>query len=308
MKKDLLSIFDLSAAEVWSIWALAGKLKSRGGVVDILHGKTLGMIFEKPSTRTFTSFAVAMYQLGGMPLMMDARNLQRKRGESIADTALTLSRYLDGIMIRAIHHEDVMEFAKHSQIPIISGLTDLEHPCQVLGDIFTLIEKRSIKGPEQLKKAKVVFVGDGNNMSNSWLAAAGLMGFHFVLARPKGYGPDAAILKKAQALAKVSGGRIEIVEDPLKAVKGADVIYTDVWISMGDEGEQDKRRKAFKPYQINQKLVGLAKKDVMVMHCLPAVRGEEITDAVMDGPNSVIFDEAENRLHIQKAILVYLLK
>ena len=308
MKKDLLSIFDLSAAEVWSIWALAGKLKTRGRVTDILHGKTLGMIFEKPSTRTFTSFAVAMYQLGGMPLMMDARNLQRKRGESIADTALTLSRYLDGIMIRAIHHEDVVEFARHSQIPIISGLTDLEHPCQVLGDIFTLIEKRGIKGPEQLKKAKVVFVGDGNNMSNSWVAAAGLMGFHFVLARPKGYGPNPDILKKAQALAKVSGGVIEIVEDPIKAVQGADVIYTDVWISMGDESEKDKRLKAFKPYQINQKLISNAKKDVMVMHCLPAVRGEEITDTVMDGPNSVIFDEAENRLHIQKAILMYLLK
>jgi ornithine carbamoyltransferase len=178
----------------------------------------------------------------------------------------------------------------------------------VLGDLFTLIEKRGIKNPEQLKKAKVVFVGDGNNMSNSWIAAAGLLGFHFVLARPRGYGPNPEILKKAQSLAKISGGEIEIVEDPLKAVKGADVIYTDVWISMGDEGEQDKRRKAFRPYQINQRLVGIAKKDVMVMHCLPAVRGEEITDQVMDGPSSVIFDEAENRLHIQKAILVYLLR
>lgn len=307
-KRDLLSIYDLSPKEAWAILATARRLKTGKRVRNLLPGKSLGLIFEKPSTRTTVSFAIAMYQLGGFPLILNAQNLQRKRGETIPDTARTLSRYLSGIMIRALHHTDVEELAKWASIPVINGLTDREHPCQVLGDILTIIEKKKIKDPKGLKKIKVVFVGDGNNVANSWIGAAVLFGFTFVLARPKGYGPNADLLSKALALAKRSGAKIEIVEDPHQAVKDADVIYTDVWTSMGDEGELENRKIVFQPYQVNLALVRHAKPSCMVMHCLPAIRGEEITADIMDSPDSVIFDEAENRLHIQKAILLTLLK
>lgn len=308
MVQKLVSVLDFSTKEIWQLLATAKKLKAKKNSPQLLKGKSLGLIFEKPSTRTTVSFAVAMYQLGGYPLILNAQNLQRKRGETIHDTACTLSRYLDGIMIRALHHTDVEELAKWSNIPVINGLTDKEHPCQVFGDILTIIEKKKIKTLQALKNIKVVFVGDGNNVSNSWIAAAAVLGFKFTLARPKNYGPDNNILEQSITIAKKTGAVIEIVENPEYAVKDADVIYTDVWTSMGSESELEKRKVIFKPYQINKNLLKNAKKDCLVMHCLPAIRGEEISAEVMDSPDSIIFDQAENRLHIQKAILVHLMK
>lgn len=308
MIKNLLSIYDLSPKVMNDLLLLALALKKGKKVNDTLAGKTLGLIFEKPSTRTTVSFAVAMYQLGGFPLILQSQNLQRQRGETLHDTALTLSRYLDGIVIRAFKHTDVAELARWSSVPVINGLTDLEHPCQVLGDMLTIMEAKSIKNSKDFKKVKIVFVGDGNNIANSLIGAAALLGSSFVLSGPEGYGPNQELLKKAKAVAKQTGANIEITSDLKKAVDGADVIYTDVWTSMGDENERSERLKAFKNYQVNAKLLKCAKKDCIVMHCLPAVRGEEISAEVMDGPSSVIFDQAENRLHIQKAVLVYLLK
>lgn len=307
MKRDLLSVFDLSAADIWSLLSLAVRLKSGTRTTDYLRGKTLGLIFEKPSTRTTVSFAVAMQQLGGFPLILNAQNLQRKRGETLHDTALTLSRYLDVIMIRAFHHKDVTELARWATIPVINGLTDTEHPCQVLGDLLTIMEHKKIRSRAALKKIKVVFAGDGNNMSQSWLAAAALMGFSFTLACPDGYGPDEALMKRVRQEAAASGAAITITRDVQAAVSGADAIYTDVWTSMGDEAEEKTRKRDFKPYQVNARLVQRAKPGCLVMHCLPAIRGEEVTADVLDGPQSVIFDQAENRLHIQKAVLLFLL-
>jgi ornithine carbamoyltransferase len=307
-KRDLLSLFDLSSEEIWSLLTLAIRVKSGARNTVFLRGKTLGLIFEKPSTRTTVSFAVAMHQLGGFPLILNAQNLQRKRGETIHDTALTLSRYLDVIMIRAFRHEDVVELARWATIPVVNGLTDREHPCQVLGDILTIMEHNNIRTRAALKKLKVVFAGDGNNMAQSWIAAASLLGFTFVLAGPDGYGPDADLLKQAKKEAISSGAKITITRDVDAAVAGADAIYTDVWTSMGDESEEKKRKKDFKPYQVNARLVAKAKRDCLVMHCMPAIRGEEVTADVVDGPQSVIFDQAENRLHIQKAVLLFLLK
>lgn len=308
MKKDLISIFDLTASEIWGLLKTASRLKKEKKPSRPLTGKSLGLIFEKPSTRTMVSFAVAMYQLGGFPLILNPQNLQRRRGETIKDTVRTLSRYLEAIVIRAFRHADIEEFARWASVPVINGLSDREHPCQVMGDILTIMEKNRIKTPKELSKIKVVFVGDGNNMSNTWIGAAAILGFKFTLARPAGYGPDAAMLARALAIAKKTKAAIEITEDPLEAVKNADAIYTDVWTSMGEEAEAEDRRIDFRPYQVNEALVARAKKGCAVMHCLPAIRGEEITDQVMDSPNSVIFDQAENRLHIQKAVLAHLLK
>ncbi|HBU69564.1 MAG TPA: ornithine carbamoyltransferase [Elusimicrobia bacterium] len=305
--KNLISIFDLNYKDIWSIVSLAVRLKKGENVGKNLNGKSLGLIFEKPSTRTSVSFSVAIHQLGAFPLMLDAQNMQRKRGETIEDTAQTLSRYLDGVVIRAFRHEDVLEFAASSGIPTISGLTDLEHPCQILGDILTIVEKKNISAPAGLGRVKVAFIGDGNNVANSLLAACALMGINFSLAAPKGYEPNDEILKKSKQAAKQSGSQIVITSDPRKAVVDADVIYTDVWTSMGEESQYQKRLKVFKNYQVNSKLVEGAKKDCLIMHCLPAHRGEEITADVIDGEHSVIFDQAENRLHIQKAILLHLL-
>jgi len=298
---DFLRDLDLADDELLYLLDLAAEVKlAPQDYAHSLDGKSIALLFEKPSLRTRLTFEIAIRELGGGSVFCDGPIGVR---EPLKDVARNLDRWVCGIVARVFSQATVDGLARWSRVPVINALSDLYHPCQALADMLTLREHFG-----GLAGLNLTFVGDGNNMSNSWIAAAGLLGLHFVLARPAGYGPNPDILKKAQALAKISGGIIEIVEDPLKAVKGADVIYTDVWISMGDEGEQDKRRKAFKPYQINQQLINLAKKDVMVMHCLPAVRGEEITDQVMDGPNSVIFDEAENRLHIQKAILVYLLK
>jgi ornithine carbamoyltransferase len=257
------------------------------------------MIFDKASTRTRLSFEVGMYQLGGMAMFLSGRDTQIGRGETVADTARVMSRYLDGIMIRTFSQDMVEEFAHYASIPVINGLTDLLHPCQILTDIFTIIEKRGA-----YEGMKVAYVGDGNNIANSWINAAVKLPFHLTLACPEGYDPDPEIFGRAQTGAKAS---VQLFRDPADAVRGADVIYTDVWASMGQENEQEKRVRHFKGYQVNKQLVEHAGKDAVVMHCLPAHRGEEVSADVIDGPRSIVFDQAENRLHVQKAILEILM-
>jgi ornithine carbamoyltransferase len=303
MPKDFLSLYDWTKAEIDSLLSRTAQLKmelKRGIPHFTLTGKTLGMIFEKPSTRTRVSFEVGMAQLGGQGIFLSSAELQLARGETVADTARVLSRYVDGVMIRTFSQKMVEELAANATIPIINGLTDLLHPCQVLSDVFTILEKRG-----RYADLSIVYVGDGNNVANSWINAACRLGLSLTLACPKGYQPNEGIL--ARALQQV-GTKIRKTMDPLEAVKGADVIYTDVWTSMGQEKEVGERRETFKPYQVNQKLVEKANEDVLVMHCLPAHRGEEITDEVIDGPHSIVWDQAENRLHVQKAILERLLK
>jgi ornithine carbamoyltransferase len=303
MKKDLLSEYDLEQADFESIFEGAHRLKRilrEGKDHTPLTGKTLGMIFDKSSTRTRISFEVGMFQLGGIALFLNSRDTQLGRGEIIADTARIMSRYLNGIMIRTFSQESVEEFARYATIPVINGLTDLLHPCQLLGDLFTIIEKRG--GYEGLK---VAYVGDGNNMANSWINAAAKLPFHLDLACPDGYDPDAAILKRGMAEAPAG---VVLHREPAKAVRDADVVYTDVWVSMGQETEREEKMKRFQGYQVNQTLIDRARKDVLVMHCLPAHRGEEITAEVIDGPRSVVIDEAENRLHVQKAVMQILMQ
>ena len=310
MKRDLVSILDLSSDEIVNILRSAKELKERKRIKQTLKGKVLGMVFQKPSTRTRVSFEVAMYQLGGYGLFLNAQDLQLSRGETIQDMAKVLSKYLDGIVVRAYSHQDVVELAKESTIPVINGLSDLLHPCQVLADIFTIAEKKgklSHLSCKALSGIEVAFVGDGNNVANSWINGTARLGMKLVISTPPGYEPDKKILEGGLKLAKATGADIKVLHEPGEAVKKADVIYTDVWVSMGMEKEREERLKAFKPYQVNERLISKAKKDVLVMHCLPAHRGEEITDDVLDGPNSIVFDQAENRLHVQKAILEFLL-
>jgi ornithine carbamoyltransferase len=302
MKRDLLSEYNLEQGDFEAIFERAHRLKRvlrEGRPHRSLEGKTLGMIFDKSSTRTRISFEVGMFQLGGIALFLSSRDTQLGRGENIADTARIMSRYLNGIMIRTYSQAAVEELARFATIPVINGLTDLLHPCQLLSDLFTIIEKRG--GYEGLK---VAYVGDGNNMANSWINAAAKLPFHLDLACPDGYDPDEALLKRGMAEAK---GGIALYRDPAEAVRDADVIYTDVWVSMGQEDEKEERLRRFQGYQVNRELVERARKDVLVMHCLPAHRGEEITAEVLDGPHSVVLDEAENRLHVQKAVLEILL-
>ncbi|MDI6819639.1 MAG: ornithine carbamoyltransferase [Candidatus Hodarchaeaceae archaeon] len=299
--RHLLSPQDLSPEEIIALLDKADELKQklrRGEPHEVLHGKTLGMIFAKPSTRTRVSFEAAMTQLGGHAIYLGTGDLQLGRGETIADTARTLSRYVDAVMARLFKHEDVVELARNSSVPVINGLTELLHPCQTLADLQTIREKKG--GLEGLKLA---WVGDGNNVCNSLLLACTLVGMNISVACPKGYEPNAEIVEQAQKNAKRSGVKLEILNDPKKAVKGADVIYTDVFVSMGHEAERERRMKDFKGYQVNAGLLKHAKEDVIFMHCLPAHRGEEVTAEVIDGPHSVVFDQAENRLHSQKAIL-----
>ncbi len=299
--KSLVSINDLSQEEIWQIFELSSSLKLKqitGEQHHLLTGKTLGMIFSKPSTRTRISFEVGIYQLGGIGLYFGPNDLQLKRSESIPDTAKVLSRYLSGIMIRTFDHQDVVDLAKYASIPVINGLTDLLHPCQVLTDLFTIYEKKKV-----LSGLKLAYVGDGNNMAHSLLHGCSKVGMNISIASPKDYQPNKQIVDNALKNAKSSGSKIEITEDPVKAVKNADIIYTDVWASMGQESESEKRKKIFKNYQVNPKLIKNAKEDYLFMHCLPAHRGDEVVDEVADSPNSVIFDEAENRLHVQKAIM-----
>ena len=303
MKKDLISGYDLERGDFDVIFETAARLKKSlkaGESTTSLKGKTLGMIFDKSSTRTRISFEVGMYQLGGNALFLSGRDIQIGRGETIADTARIMSRYLNGVMIRTYSHESVQEFARHATIPVINGLTDLLHPCQILTDLFTVIEKKG--GYEGLK---ICYVGDGNNMANSWVIAASKLPFHLALACPEGYDPDPDILKRAISEAPMG---ITLSRDPELAVRDADVLYTDTWVSMGQEDERDEKIQKFEGFQLDQRLVERAGKDVIVMHCLPAHRGEEIAAEVIDGPRSVVFDEAENRLHVQKAIMELLMK
>ncbi len=300
--RDMLSIHDLSVDEVQEILALAHELKAKqkaGIEHHLLKGKTLGMIFEKSSTRTRVSFEVGMYQLGGQALFLSNRDLQLGRGEPIKDTARVLSRYLDGIMIRTYGHDRVEELAKYADIPVINALTDLLHPCQVLTDLLTIQEHKG----KNLKGLKMAYVGDGNNMTNSYMYGCAKAGMTFVAATPTDYKPDATVTKQAKEDAKLTGASIELVTDPVEAVKGADIVVTDTWASMGQEDEHDARKKIFAPYQVNKELMAHADKRAIVMHCLPAYRGEEITEEVLEANAHVIFDEAENRLHTQKAIM-----
>lgn len=302
MNKDLLSISELEVADFDKIFKKARNLKNalkKGKVHASLKGKTLGMIFDKSSTRTRISFEVGMYQMGGIALFLNSRDTQIGRGETIADSARMMSRYLNGIMIRTFAQASVEEFARYAEIPVINGLTDLLHPCQILSDLFTISEKKG-----SYEKLKITYIGDGNNIANSWIEAAARLPFKLALACPEGYDPDRDIMARGK---KESLEGITLYRDPLEAAKNADVLYTDVWASMGQEAEQEERKKVFKGYQVNNEVLKKAKKDAIVMHCLPAHRGEEITADVIDGPQSVVIDEAENRLHVQKAILEILL-
>lgn len=299
--KSLVEIQDLTLEEIYQIFELSSSLKLKllsGEPHRLLEGKTLGMIFAKPSTRTRVSFEVGIYQLGGIGMYFGPNDLQLKRGETIADTARVLSRYLNGIMIRTFSHQDVIDLARYASIPVINGLTDLHHPCQVLADLFTILEKK-----RKLQGLKLAYIGDGNNMAHSLLQGCSKVGMNISIASPKGYEPLKEIVNQAKENAKYFNSKVEIFDNPIDAVKDADIIYTDVWASMGQESEADERKKKFLPYQVNSELVKHAKDDYLFMHCLPAHRGEEVTDDVADSPNSVIFDEAENRLHVQKAIM-----
>lgn len=310
MKRDLVSIADLHPEEISKLFITTKSLKNKRKQWSPLKGKFLGMVFAKPSTRTRVSFEVGMAQLGGQAIFLSSRDIQLGRGESIKDTALVLSRYLDGIMVRADAHQEVIELAKYATIPVINGLSNLLHPCQVLSDIFTILEKKSlvIGDRSSVTGLKIAFVGDGNNVANSWAYGAAKLGLNITYATPAGYEPDEEVLKQALKIARSTGSRIVVTTNPEQAVEDADVVYTDVWVSMGQEDQRKARMKAFKSYQINSKLLARAKPGVMVMHCLPAHRGEEITDEVIDGKWSVVFDQAENRLHLQKAILLNLLR
>jgi ornithine carbamoyltransferase len=299
--KDLISISDLSLEEIYQIFDVSKSLKEKLHTAEphrLLEGKTLGMIFTKRSTRTRVSFEVGIYQLGGIGLYFGPNDLQLGTSESISDTAKVLSRYLSGIMIRTFAHSDVTNLAEYADIPVINGLTDLLHPCQVLTDLFTVLEKK-----RTLQGLKLAYIGDGNNMAHSLLNGCSKVGMNISIASPSGYKPNKNIVVNAKKFAKYMGSKIEIIDDPVAAVKNADIVYTDVWASMGQESEATERKKKFIKYQVNPKLVKHAKDDYLFMHCLPAHRGDEVVDEVTDSPNSVIFDEAENRLHVQKAIM-----
>ncbi|QWU15854.1 ornithine carbamoyltransferase [Paenibacillus sophorae] len=303
--RDFLELDDYSTEEIQYLIDLAIELKRKqknGEVYQPLLGKTIGLIFEKSSTRTRVSFEVGMFQLGGHALFLSKNDIQLGRGETVGDTAQVMSRYLDGIMIRTFGHDKVEELARYASVPVINGLSDLAHPCQVLADYQTVYEQKG-----QLKGLKLAFIGDGNNMAHSLLLGGAKLGVHVSIAGPEGYEPDAAVVAKAREIAKETGSEIVITRSPEEAVKDADVIYTDVWASMGFEEEQLKREAAFKDYQVNEELVKGAKSDYMFLHCLPAHRGEEVTAGIIDGPNSFIFDEAENRLHAQKALMAALM-
>ena len=303
MRNHFLKLSDFSKTELDDLFTLTRDLKARqkrGVEHHLLKGKTLAMIFEKSSTRTRISFEVGIYQLGGHGIFISSGTSQMGRGEPIKDTARVMARYCDGVMIRTFGQEIVDEFARYSSVPVINGLTDLFHPCQIMADLFTVIEARG-----SYEGLKVAWVGDGNNMANTWIEAAAIFGFDLALACPKGYEPDAQVMAWAQAKAP---GRITLTCDPREAVKDADVLNTDVWASMGQEAEQKEREKAFAGYQLDEALLNLAQGNCMVLHCLPAHRGEEIADDVIEGPHSAVWDEAENRLHIQKAIMATLIK
>jgi ornithine carbamoyltransferase len=301
-KRDLLNFQPLGRREIDAIFSFSAELKAelkRGVARPRLPGKALAMVFEKPSLRTRVSFETGMIQLGGSAIFLGPDEIQLGVRESAADGARVLSRWADLIVVRTFSQETLEEMARWASVPVINGLTDLYHPCQILADCFTLIEKKG-----RLDGLKIAFIGDGNNVANSWIEAAGKLPFSLVIAAPKGYTPDAAVIEEAKA----SGARIHLTDDAAEAAAGADVLYTDVWTSMGQEDEAQARRRIFRSYQVNAKLLAKAKKDAVVMHCLPAHRDEEITHEVMESAQSVIFDQAENRLHVQKAIMVWALE
>ena len=304
-KKDFLSLEELSSRELQLILGLSKKfkgLRKRSVVKEILGGKTIALVFEKPSTRTRVSFQVATHELGGYSVSLGSNELQLGRGETIEDTARVLSRYVHAIMARVNLHDEVVRLAAASEIPVINGLSDLYHPVQVLADLLTLSEHKG-----RLKGLKVAWVGDGNNVCNSWLYGASLSGVDFVAATPRGYGPLSSAVTAARRVAQSSGGSVVLTDDPEKAVEGADCVMTDTFVSMGFDQEREARLKVFLPrYQVNEELMSRAKRDAIFEHCLPAHRGEEVTSAVIDGPNSVVWDQAENRLHTTKALLCYL--
>jgi ornithine carbamoyltransferase len=300
MKRDFLSLADLTRAELEEILHLAATLKrdlKAGKRPPLLAGKSLVMIFEKPSLRTRVTFEVGMTQLGGYPIYLTPKDIQLGERESVADVARNLDRWVDFIMARTFSHGTLLELAGHAGVPVINGLSDVLHPCQVLTDCFTLLEKRG-----RLDGLRVAFIGDANNVANSWMQAAAKFGFSFVLACPAGYEPHEATFGTARA----AGAKVEVTHDAAAAAADADVLYADVWTSMGQEDEAEQRKRDFAAYQINGTLLRRARRDALVMHCLPAHRGEEITDEVIDSPQSIVFDQAENRLHTQKGILVWL--
>nr|WP_101781196.1 ornithine carbamoyltransferase [Paenibacillus antibioticophila] len=303
--RDLLELDDYTSEEIRYLLDLAIDIKAKhkaGEVYQPLKGKTIGLIFEKSSTRTRVSFEVGMFQLGGHALFLSKNDIQLGRGETIADTAGVMSRYLDGIMIRTFGHDKVVDLARYASIPVINGLSDLAHPCQVLADYQTLLEHKG-----KLAGLKLAYVGDGNNMAHSLMIGGAKLGVHVSIASPEGYEPDAQVVAAAQAIARETGAVIEVVRDPMAAVQHADAIYSDVWASMGFEEEQKARELAFASYQVDEELASHAKPDYVFMHCLPAHRGEEVSEGVIDGPHSIIFDQAENRLHAQKALMVALM-
>jgi ornithine carbamoyltransferase len=303
-QKHLLSLKDWSREEIELLFEQSAAIKANPeGYTSALAGKSLGMIFQKPSTRTRVSFEVGMFQLGGQALFLGANDIQLHRGETIADTARVLSRYVHGIMARVFAHQDVLDLARHGSVPVVNGLSDLLHPCQALADYFTLRERRG-----ELAGRKLAYVGDGNNVAHELMFGAVKLGLRFALACPVGYEPNPLIYKSALREAQRLGSpQPEVTSDPLEAVVGADAVYTDVWTSMGQEKESKKRLAAFQGFQVTPEMMSAAAEEAVFMHCLPAHRGEEVAADVIDGPQSVVFDEAENRLHVQKAVLVTLM-
>jgi len=303
LKRDFIVMSDISPAELFKLLKEARKMKiERGKVRKDLAGKTIAMIFEKPSTRTRVSFEVGIRELGGNVIFLGTQEMQLSRGETIFDTAKTLSRYVHGIIARVSAHETLVEFAKYSDVPVINALSPLEHPCQALADLLTIYEKKG-----KLKGVKLAWIGDGNNVCNSLLIACGMTGMNISVATPKGYEPPVEIVKKAKEFASKSGSKIEILNDPRTALIGAEVVYTDVFVSMGQEKEKEKRMRDFSGFKVTEELMSFAEPDAIFMHCLPAHRGEEVDPEVIDGPKSVVFDQAENRLHAQKALLKFLI-
>ncbi len=301
---DFLSVRDMSTKEILETFSLARKMKTnRRKFAKALQGKTLALIFEKPSLRTRTSFDVGIQQLGGFSLYLSPAEISLGKRESVHDVAKNLERMVQGIMIRTFAHQIVIDMAKHASIPVINGLTDYSHPCQAMADYLTIQEKK-----KKLKGLKLCYVGDGNNVAHSLMFAGARLGVSVTIACPPGYEPNPSATQQAIGDAKATGARIEVVQDPVEGVRNADVVYTDVWASMGQEAEAEARKKIFLPYQVNRGLMSKAKKDAIFMHCLPAHRGDEVTDEVIDSPQSVVFDEAENRLHAQKAIMYQLMK
>ncbi len=300
-KKDFISIKNLTKNEIDEIFSLTEKLKRETD--EALKGKTLALIFQKPSNRTRVSFEVGMTQLGGHTVYLGPDELKLGVRESVSDAAKVLSRYIDGIVARTYKHHDILDLAKSSTVPVINGLSDLLHPCQGLSDIFTIKEKFGT-----FDSIKLIFIGDGNNVLHSLMHGASKVGLDMAVVTPKGYEPKKEIIKDVKDFSKTSGAKISFFNEPNDAVKDADIIYTDVWVSMGQETERQKKLKAFKGFQVNKDLVVKAKKDCKIMHCMPAHRGQEIANDVIDGPNSIVLDQAENRLHVQKAILYKLLE